>query len=159
MSADKDSTNSDTLSTGTDVDTPISCIWCNKQSCRRLGHTFNSYWQLVGLYFGVLFYVLIGALLFTAIERPNEIRNIEESQIARNNSINNFIEFLTNSTNLTEEQATNFTERFLELGRLAAEAERNLSVAENPIWDYASALFFVSTVITTIGMELCTEKR
>lgn len=141
----------DTASTTTDLGTPISCIACNKPSCHRLWRTFNNYWQLLALFFVVFFYTLIGGAIFNAVERPNELLNIQESLVARNNAINEFVDFLTNSTNLTTEEAVNVTGLFLKLGAVAAQADATLAVEDNPIWDFASAVFFCSTVITTIG--------
>lgn len=141
----------DTASTTTDLGTPISCIACNKPSCHRLWRTFNNYWQLLALFFVVFFYTLIGGAIFNAVERPNELLNIQESLVARNNAINEFVDFLTNSTNLTTEEAVNVTGMFLKLGAVAAQADATLAVEDNPIWDFASAVFFCSTVITTIG--------
>lgn len=142
----------DAESTNTDVNTPISCTWCNKNSCRRLCCSFNNYCQLLSLFFAVLFFTLIGGVLFNAVERPNELRTIQESRVARNNAISDFTALLMNSTNLTEEVAVNLTVRFLELGQQAAIAAQSLTFEDNPIWDYSSAVFFASTVITTIGM-------
>lgn len=147
----EDDNKSDTKSTDTDLNTPISCIRCHRPSCRRLFFTFNNYWQLVGMSVIVVIYSLIGALIFNAVERPNELRQLEESRQASENAITQFVYMLTNTTNLTEEEARNTTTLFLEVGRAAAEAEANLTRANNPIWDYSSSVFFVSTVITTIG--------
>lgn len=134
-----------------ELDTPISCICCNEASCRRLWHSFNNYWKCVGLGVSVMVYLLIGGRLFNAVERPNELQMLEDARQEMNNSINEFIQLLTNSTNLTEEEAVNMTAQFLLLGEAAANAQSNLAAETNPIWDYSSAIFFASTVITTIG--------
>lgn len=142
----------DTVSTSTDVDTPISCLWCNRKSCGRFWRSWNSYWQLLVLAVAVGIYLLVGGAIFNAVERPNELRRIQESAENQRNAIAEFTELLLNSTNLTQEEAENVTTRFLELGVVAAEAVENLRFEANPIWDYSSAVFFASTVVTTIGM-------
>ena len=147
----EDDNKSDTKSTDTDLNTPISCIRCNRPSCKRLVFTFNNYWQLAAMSVTVVIYSLIGAVIFNAIERPNELRQLEESKQASEDAISQFVYMLTNTTNLTEEEARNTTDLLLQIGRAAAEAEANITRANNPIWDYSSSLFFVSTVITTIG--------
>lgn len=157
--SDTESTHSDKASTYTDVDTPISCLWCNRRSCRTLWCSFNnSYWKLAGMFLAVLLYTLIGGAVFVAVERPNELQAIQEAREATNQSLAAFVEMLTNSTNLTVEEAQNLTVQFLELGRVAAEATESLAFEQNPIWDFSSALFFASTVITTIG-TLCSIFR
>ena len=141
----------DTLSVLTDADTPISCLWCKRDSCRRLWHSYNSYWQVGSGFTFIIFYTLLGGLLFNTVERPNEIRVLEEAQQARNKTIQEFIELMLNSTNLTEAEAVNLTNSLIELGRTAAEASDALLLSSNPLWDFSSALFFSTTVITTIG--------
>ena len=97
-------------------------------------------------------YILIGGVIFNAVERPNELRAIADAKEARNDSINSFAEMLANMTNLTEQDALNLTNRLLDLGRALVEAEESLAVEDSPIWDYASSVFFASTVVTTIGV-------
>lgn len=146
----------DTKSTNTNHDTPISCFWCNNDSCGRLWHSFNSYWRLAAMGVGIIVYLFIGGAIFTAAERPSELRRIEDSAAAREAAIADFTNLLLNSTNLTEEEAANFTTAFLELGQTAAQAANTLAFDANPIWDFSSAVFFCSTVITTIGRcEMC----
>lgn len=141
----------DSKSTGTDIDTPISCFWCDRESCWRLWRSFNRYWKLAVACAAVFLYVLLGGILFSAAERPSELRRIEESEVVREQAISDLFNMLLNSTNVTEEEARNLTVALLALGRTAAEAARNLSFDANPIWDFSSAIFFSSTVITTIG--------
>ena len=148
---DKGSHSDDTASANTELGTPVSCICCDEASCRRLWHSFNNYWRLLGLLLAVIAYLLIGGAIFNAVERSNELRMIEDARQEMNDSINGFVQLLTNSTNLTEEEAVNLTEQFLQLGAAAATVQSNLDAETNPIWDYSSAVFFASTVITTIG--------
>ena len=144
----------DTKSTTTNPDTPISCLWCNRESCSRLWHTFNNYWKLIFLGIAVFVYNMVGGLIFTTVERPNEIAMIEEAQMAQENAIASLTSFLLNNTNLTEEEAANMTVTLLQLGQTFADASERLAFDANPIWDFSSAVFFCSTVITTIGEKL-----
>ena len=139
----------------TDIDTPVSCFCCKKSSCRRLWHSCNSYWQLLSMAVLVTVYSVFGAIIFSTVERPNELRRIEESEAARNAVMTNIMDFLLNSTNLnlTEEEAVNLTSFFLELGQATAEVSDALFFGTNPLWDFPGAIFFSTTVITTIGMS------
>lgn len=103
------------------------------------------------MYIVMLSYILIGGGIFNAVERPNELRTIESAQTARNAAINAFAGMLANLTNLTEQEALNVTDMLLELGTVLAEAEESIAVHDAPIWDFASSVFFASTVVTTIG--------
>ena len=136
--------DSESGSTTTDPDTPVSCFWWNRKSCRRLWCSYNLYWQLFSAAVAISIYIVAGGLIFSAIESPNEQRRIEESVVARNSALANITRLLLSSTNLTE--------TFLEFGETFAEASSNAIFADNPLWDVTSAIFFCTISITTIGM-------
>jgi len=101
---------------------------------------------------GLLLYTLFGGLIFNLVERPAEIQSILDSQEIINSSIAEIVDVLVNSSNLTVEEAQNVTQQILALGSRVAEATEGLNLETTPIWDFSSAIFFASTVITTIGM-------
>ena len=131
-----------------DVSTPISCILCRRKSCKKCWCSFNHYWRLVVKFFVLFFYLLLGGAIFNAVERPNELREIEEVQKTRIESVNSLVQLLQNHTNLTEAEVKNLTTSIIALGEAAS---KTLLAEQSPIWDFSSAIFFVSTVVTTIG--------
>ena len=125
-----------------DVSTPINCT-CKKDSCFS---TLKGYWKLLIMFFVVFVYLMIGGLIFNATERPNELQTIEDAQNARNQAFVDIVQMLVNSTNLNKEQALNLTTTLIVLAERAGE-----TIPSNSIWDFSSAVFFATTVITTIG--------
>ena len=100
----------------------------------------------------------MGGALFTALEKPNETRSIKEAQVARNSAITDlemqvasFVNLLVNATNLSREEAENLTRTVVSLSQRVSEANQTIPAEINPIWDFSSAVFFASTVVTTIG--------
>lgn len=105
-------------------------------------------------------YLLLGGLCFYALEGPAEQAKIARMQEEKSNAtaalsreLNTFIEFLVNSTNITEAQAVNFTNTLVAVAKRVADAGVNETLPD-PVWEYASAVFFASTVVTTIGKFL-----
>ena len=145
-------TCADNISTGTNPELPISCFACRKNSCRRFWCSNNKYWQSLQIFNGLVVFLFIGAAIFSALERPQELQRIEDSRVAVNETITAIVDLLTNRTNLTDEEAINLTDQLVEFGGRIAEASKNFNLEENPIWTWSSALFFCITVVTTIGM-------
>ncbi|XP_051845073.1 potassium channel subfamily K member 6 [Antechinus flavipes] len=87
-------------------------------------------------------YLLLGALLVSAIERPHESRLRAELRALKG-------ELLERSPCLDDTTLESFLARVLEAGRHGVSALRNASAPSS--WDFASALFFASTLISTVG--------
>ena len=145
-------TCADNISTGTNPDIPISCFILKKNSCRRFWCTNNKYCQTLQIFNGLIVFLVIGASIFSSIERPNELQRIEDSRTTMNETLTALVNLLTNQTNLTQEEAMNLTDQLVMFGSRIAEATENFDLEVNPIWTWGSALFFCITVVTTIGM-------
>lgn len=131
----------------------------SKTGCKSCCCSFNNYWEvLIGASI-ILAYLLVGGVCFYALESPNEQQNIAEvnrqrmlARIAFERQYNQTVDFLTNSTNLTNAQAEDLLDTMFNLTASFVEASQTIPAEINPIWDYAASVFFASTVITTIGM-------
>ncbi|MBN3282230.1 KCNK6 protein, partial [Polyodon spathula] len=88
-----------------------------------------------------LTYLFVGALIFSSIERPEEIRLKDELRLLKNNFLNHSC---VNSTSLEK-----FLEHVLSANKYGVSVLKNASVSTN--WDFASSVFFASTLITTVG--------
>ncbi|XP_042524042.1 potassium channel subfamily K member 6 [Dipodomys spectabilis] len=92
-------------------------------------------------------YLVLGALLVARLERPHEARLRAELGALRE-------QLLGRSPCLTAPALDAFLERVLAAGRLGRVVLTNASHPQNtsdPAWDFASALFFASTLVTTVG--------
>lgn len=143
-------------SDGDDVSViPIRCIIGNKASCKRLWCSNNKYWRTLNLFNGIMLGLLFGGGgIFNALEGPSEMQRIEDSRMAYNETMTEFVDLITSRTNLTDMEAVELTERLVALGQRVAEANATIALEDTPIWDWSSAVFFCVTVITTIGMHL-----
>ncbi|XP_005399912.1 PREDICTED: potassium channel subfamily K member 6 [Chinchilla lanigera] len=92
-------------------------------------------------------YLTLGALLVARLERPQEARLRAELGSLRE-------QLLLRSPCVEPPALDAFVERVLAAGRLGRSVLANASGAANtsdPAWDFASALFFASTLVTTVG--------
>uniref|UniRef100_A0A8C0KZL4 Potassium channel subfamily K member 6 n=1 Tax=Canis lupus dingo TaxID=286419 RepID=A0A8C0KZL4_CANLU len=92
-------------------------------------------------------YLVLGALLVARLERPHEARLRAELETLRE-------ELLRRSPCVAAPALDAFVERVLAAGRLGRAALAHASGPANasePAWDFASALFFASTLVTTVG--------
>lgn len=88
-----------------------------------------------------IFYVIIGAEIFSAIELPYEHELRQELKEARQ-------EFLNNNTCVSEARLDELLARVLEASNYGVSVLGN-DTSRN--WDFVSSLFFASTVLTTTG--------
>lgn len=102
---------------------------------------------LAGALAAYIAYLVLGALLVARLERPHEDRLRAELQTLRQ-------QLLQRSPCVAAPALDAFVERMLAAGRLGRAALANASGSANasdPAWDFASALFFASTLVTTVG--------
>ncbi|KAK2500246.1 hypothetical protein MC885_017249 [Smutsia gigantea] len=107
---------------------------------------------LAGALAAYVAYLVLGALLVAWLERPHEARLRAELQELRE-------QLLRRSPCVAAPALDAFVERVLAAGRLGRAALANASEpanASDPAWDFASALFFASTLVTTVGYGYAT---
>ena len=131
---------------------------CDAACCRQCCCSWNKYWKALVWLVVVIVYLGFGGLFFVLAESPNEQRMIREAQAERqmaqqalNQSRDTFVERIVNVSNLTYGEAENLTDGIVALATRLATASQQLPAETNPIWEYGPAVFFASTVITTIG--------
>ena len=118
---------------------------CNK-SClvKHLCH-MNVYWRCLILFGVVMIYLLLGGVIFSALERPNEMRQNEEAEASYNQTIGVVVDFLVDDSNFSREAAMNLVNNI---------TMRTSDATAGENWLYASSVFFAVTVVTTVGKLL-----
>ena len=124
---------------------------CSRESVRKCCCTWNHNWRLLVLFVILSIYILVGGGIFVGLEGPNERDSIAEAQvnqtkleILRELLVSN----ITANGMLNESQAYGLV--YL-IGNLSV-AQANLDTSRN--WEFGPAIFFASTVVTTIGKKI-----
>ena len=96
----------------------------------------------------MIFWLLFGAMVFSLLERDNEVEEnmiISAGKQNYTSLLEELIDLLVNDSNrLTKEEA-------IELINNVTNATLENSMDETTDWDYGGSLFFIMTVFTTIG--------
>nr|XP_006122109.1 potassium channel subfamily K member 1 [Pelodiscus sinensis] len=111
-------------------------------SCVRLGERHRSAWCFAFLVLGYLLYLVFGAVVFSSVELPYEDLLRQELRKLKRR-------FLEEHECLSEHQLEQFLQRALEASNYGVSVLGNASGNWN--WDFTSALFFASTVLSTTG--------
>lgn len=101
------------------------------RSCVLLGALLLAY----------LLYLLLGALVFSALERPVE-EDLHSELLALKAQ-------LLQLSCINASELEDFLEKVLKANRYGVSVLRNASINSN--WDLASSLFFSNTLVTTVG--------
>lgn len=105
--------------------------------CRSL-HINEDNGRFVLLALFILVYLLCGAAVFSAIERPSEVR----ARARWNRTLHNF----SDAFNISVHELSSFLREY----ETAAAAGIRADVLR-PRWDFTGAFYFVATVVSTIG--------
>ncbi|XP_042287359.1 potassium channel subfamily K member 4 [Thunnus maccoyii] len=97
---------------------------------------------LLGIFTGVLLYLVLGAVVFNALETPRGEKKHIELQYKRR-------DFLLNFSCIDPDNLHAFIEEVVEAIGAGVDPNSNSSFVSQ--WDLASAFFFSGTIITTIG--------
>lgn len=111
-------------------------------SCVRLMQTHKSTWYFASLVLGYFLYLIFGAIVFSSVELPYEDLLRQELRAVKQ-------QFLQENECLSEERLERFLKKALEASNYGVSILNNASVNWN--WDFTSALFFASTVLSTTG--------
>ncbi|XP_038817486.1 potassium channel subfamily K member 6-like [Salvelinus namaycush] len=102
---------------------------------------YKSWILLTGFILFYVAYLLLGALVFSTIERPVENKLKSDIQVLKEEFLN---QSCVNATSLE-----NFLEKVLQANKYGISILPNSSASSN--WDMASSLFFANTLVTTVG--------
>lgn len=111
-------------------------------SCVRLIQNHKSTWYFVSLVLGYLLFLVFGAVVFSSVELPYEDLLRQELRTLKR-------QFLQEHECLSEERLERFLKKALEASNYGVSILNNASANWN--WDFTSALFFASTVLSTTG--------
>ncbi len=111
-------------------------------SCVRLIQSHKSTWYFASLVLGYLLYLVFGAVVFSSVELPYEDLLRQELRAIKK-------QFLQENECLSEERLERFLKKALEASNYGVSILNNASANWN--WDFTSALFFASTVLSTTG--------
>lgn len=116
------------------------CMMSAKQrlpGCRSL-HINEDSGRFVLLALLILAYLLCGAAVFSAIERPSELR----ARARWNRTLQNF----SDAFNISVHELGSFLREYETAAAAGIRAD-----ALRPRWDFTGAFYFVATVVSTIG--------
>lgn len=111
-------------------------------SCGRLIQSHKSTWYFASLVLGYFLYLVFGAIVFSSVELPYEDLLRQELRAVKR-------QFLQENECLSEERLERLLRKALEASSYGVSILNNASVNWN--WDFTSALFFASTVLSTTG--------
>lgn len=114
-------------------------------SCVRLIQSHKSTWYFASLVLGYLLYLVFGAAVFSSVELPYEDLLRQELRAVKK-------QFLQDNDCLSEERLERFLKKALEASNYGVSILNNASSNWN--WDFTSALFFASTVLSTTGQSV-----
>ncbi|XP_059083027.1 TWiK family of potassium channels protein 7-like isoform X2 [Tigriopus californicus] len=109
----------------------------------------------LGMYLGLVAYTTVGAYIFQALEHPLEVQTLEEIQSLVLLERENFVRFIFNGSWNSVTHRDRIDQRLLDYEQTVAVAANegiDMSLKE-PVyqWSYIQAVFFSSTILTTIG--------
>lgn len=118
----------------------LQCL--SGSSCVRVIEGYRSTWYFLVLLLAYVLYLIFGALVFSAVELPYEEQLRQELRTVKQ-------QFLNDNECLSDERLEEFLTRALEASNYGVSVLNNATTNWN--WDFTSALFFASTVLSTTG--------
>ena len=125
---------------------------CNRDFVVLCCCRWNDHWHLLVLSVVLSVYLCAGAGIFVQLEGPAEHARIRDAITNRTRLIEaraHIVGNITATGSLTEQEAL---ELVFMIGNISA-ADATLDFSRN--WEYGPAIFFATTVITTIGTSTC----
>ncbi|XP_061766395.1 potassium channel subfamily K member 1b isoform X2 [Nerophis ophidion] len=111
-------------------------------SCVRLIQRHKSMWYFTCLVVGYILFLIFGAVVFSSVELPYEDELRQNLRAMKT-------QFLRDHECLSEDSLERFLKEALDASNYGVSILNNTSANWN--WDFTSALFFASTVLSTTG--------
>ena len=130
-----------------------------KRKRRRCQLSWGPGWKIAAWFGVTVAYLLLGGVIFSLAERPNErdaVAKVEAEREELREAVDKAREeVLTSLTarngSLSFEEAEEMIGRVANLSAELALALQELPGETSPLWTFAPSVFFSSTIITTIG--------
>merc|ERR1712062_252552 len=117
----------------------------------------------ISLYVGLVVFTALGAKIFQALEHPVEEEKLVELQNLVIMERENFVRFIFNGSWNSVVHRENIDLKLLDYEQtVAVAATEGIDMETKDIiykWTYIQAVFFTSTILTTIGKSGATEAR
>lgn len=120
-------------------------------ACPKCCTTWNVYWQATIFSVILALYLIVGGAIFVALERPAESQRAADAERQIQIANETILRTILNISNVTEAMAQNVTNNFLTLMSQLAPQIVAVNKARTPLWQLGPAIFFTTTVVTTIG--------
>ena len=130
------------------LDTPVCCVppdCCPDDCCKIVCTRYNSYRKWSVLFAIVFVYVMVGSAIFYLSESDNELEELASAISARTAAEAAFSNLLSSSA--SSEDASTASSLCTQLGT----ATQTAATRAVKNWDWPPAIFFVCSVITTVG--------
>lgn len=113
-----------------------------RENCFAVIHVKEDNARFVLLILFLVTYILVGAMVFSAVEREKEL----EERNSYNDFYENFVEtYIHNGSALNESSLKRLLEEY------SYANTKGITDDHRPRWDFPGAFYFVSTVVSTIG--------
>ena len=113
-----------------------------RENCFAVIHVKEDNARFVLLILFLVTYILVGAMIFSAVERETEFKE----RTKYNDFYANFVEtYITNGSALNESSLKKLLEEY------SYANTKGITDDHRPRWDFPGAFYFVSTVVSTIG--------
>ncbi|XP_065118860.1 potassium channel subfamily K member 1a [Paramisgurnus dabryanus] len=118
----------------------LQCL--SGSSCARVIDGYKSTWYFLVLILSYALYLIFGALVFSAVELPYEEKLRQQLRADKQ-------QFLQDHECVSDDRLEEFLMKALEASNYGVSVLQNATINWN--WDFTSALFFASTVLSTTG--------
>ncbi|XP_055032706.2 potassium channel subfamily K member 1a [Misgurnus anguillicaudatus] len=118
----------------------LQCL--SGSSCARVVGGYKSTWYFLVLVLSYSLYLIFGALVFSAVELPYEEKLRQQLRADKQ-------QFLQDNECVSDDRLEEFLMKALEASNYGVSVLQNATINWN--WDFTSALFFASTVLSTTG--------
>lgn len=131
----------------------ISCCRRKEGAWKLLFFTFNKYCTTIILFSIIGVYLLIGAYAFPYFEGEAEMERMDDARAENADAMDAILNILTNQASLSSADAMDVRDQLTDQYYIVG--NNTGTIYPKAFWNNTYALFFSTTVLTTIGMFGC----